>query len=269
MSGFKLPGNPNASKEAALAAARAKAAPKEQSDAPIIKYINPEDCPDKNRILADDSGSMTGQFENAKKGMVEYCRNCIPNQTAVAVHFFNGQEQPEEAYSWNKETNEKYKNLSQLQSNLVLLANYVDAAPFNGGGTPFFGACMRVLSLSPFCNRLIVFSDGSPTDSLNPGQRNYEEVFDHYSANVVCSKAIEHKCVVDTVFFGENYKSRGEDCGEVQLMKYIAEKTGGIFLHFDPSKVNFATAFKYLAPVNRMMLASESFRAEVESGKRS
>ena len=70
------------------------------------------------------------------------------------------------------------------------------------------------------------------------------------------------KCVpIDTVFFGSEGRQR-----EIELLKYLSSKTGGYFLHFDPAKVNFAQAFKYLAPVNRLMLASASFRAQVESG---
>jgi hypothetical protein len=52
----------------------------------------------------------------------------------------------------------------------------------------------------------------------------------------------------------------------MNLLRYLSAQTGGYFLHFDPAKVNFAQAFKYLAPVNRLMLASASFRADVESG---
>jgi hypothetical protein len=68
---------------------------------------------------------------------------------------------------------------------------------------------------------------------------------------------------IDTVYFGGSieYERR-----EIDLLKYLSSKTGGYFLHFDPAKVNFAQAFKYLAPVNRLMLASASFRAQVESG---
>jgi len=66
------------------------------------------------------------------------------------------------------------------------------------------------------------------------------------------------------VFFGS-----ADSETEIALLKYFSDSTSGYFLHFDPNKVNFAKAFRFLAPVNRLMLASESVRREIESGRRS
>lgn len=264
---FQIGKNPNAAKEAALRAAReAAAATKPRSEAPIIKYIAPEDCPEKIRLLADDSGSMCGQFENAKKGIVEFCRNCIPNQTAVAVHFLNGVD------------GEKFTNLSKLQSNLLLLSVAVEAAPFVSGGTPLFKRAVEMLQLEPSGTRFVMFTDGSPTDSLDKREpvdymspeweernsQRKEFPFDKYSADILVAESKKRNAPFDTVYFGGTY-----GVSEIALLKYISEQTGGFFLHFDPSKVNFAKAFKYLAPVNRLMLADASVRAEIEAGTRS
>ena len=262
---FQIGKNPNAAKEAALRAAReAAAASKPKSDSPIIKYVSPEDCPEKIRLLADDSGSMYGQFESAKKGIVEFLRNCIPNQTAVAVHLMNYTDEP---------------NMSKLQSNLLHLSVAVDACPFRSGGTPLFNQALKLMSHEPFGTRFVMFSDGGPTDSLftaDFGSPEYEDwlkrrqreaaefPFDKYSADKLVARALELKAPFDTVYFGGTHAT-----GEIALMKYIAEKTGGYFLHFDPTKVNFAKAFKYLAPVNRLMLADPNVRKEIESGARS
>jgi hypothetical protein len=85
------------------------------------------------------------------------------------------------------------------------------------------------------------------------------------SANVIIkiAKATSSGIPIDTVYFGDDSQQNKR---EIDLLKYLSAETGGYFLHFNPSKVNFATAFKYLAPVNRLRLASSSFRASLESG---
>ena len=252
----KNPTRPVDAKKAAIEAARsASQTASGKEPAAIIKYVSAGECPDRNRIVFDDSGSMCGQYENAKQGVVEYLRNCIPNQTSVALHYMNGGEIP-------------------LNSNLIELSVKVQEKRFEDGGTPFFNTCKKALESTPQLTRMIAFTDGSPTDSLDPKTGN---VIQNYwggqgitwtqSADVVIkiAKSISEKCIpIDTVFFGSARQER-----EINLLKYLSSETGGYFLHFDPAKVNFKTAFKYLAPVNRLMLASESFRADVESGRKS
>ena len=51
-------------------------------------------------------------------------------------------------------------------------------------------------------------------------------------------------------------------------MRRLAEKTGGIFLKFDPAKgVDFKTAFKYLAPGKRLALMDAEFKRKLEAGE--
>ena len=206
----------------------------------------PKDCKDRTSILGDDSGSMgTANFENAKKGIVEYLRNCTPGETAVSVHWLNLEDKKEET--------------SIFSSDLVATANSVTETSYNAGGTPLFRRLEELLEEERILNRIVLFTDGSPTDS-------YGVPFIEKAARLLRDRSVKARNIsIDTVFFGTTdlYTSR-----ERELLQFLSSETGGIFLVFDPSKTNFAKAFKYLAPPSRLMLASESFRKEVEEGKR-
>jgi hypothetical protein len=247
------PRNAVDAKRAAIEARKASTASAGANPAAIIRYLPPGECPDRNRIVFDDSGSMGGYIEDAKRGVVEFLRNCIPNQTAVAVHFMN---------STACDT--------QLQSNLLELAANMQEMNLGSGGTPFFNTLKKALEATPTLTRLIAFTDGSPTDRLqSEGNNEIVEGWDTSgtwiaSANVIIkiAKSISTGIPIDTVFFGSEGRQR-----EIELLKYLSAQTGGYFLHFDPSKVNFSQAFKYLAPCHRLMLASSSFRLSIESGR--
>jgi Mg-chelatase subunit ChlD len=240
----------NTAKQEAMRQAKKRAAQRSElqtQDKPKeLVFIQPAACVERNYIVFDDSGSMYGELENAKKGVVEFLRNCVPNQTAVGVYFMNSR-----------------PNL-ELDSNLPRLARDVEARQLSSGGTPFFKTIKSALEAKPAPTRLVVFTDGQPTDTLVGYESNVDVSI--ASADVLISIAKRFTpCVpIDTVFFG-----RAEwATNEIELLKYLSDKTGGFFLHFDPNKISFASAFKYLAPVNRLALASASFRADVESGKR-
>jgi Mg-chelatase subunit ChlD len=247
--------NPNAAKADAIKAARAQAAqaPKAE-DGALQKWISPADAKERIRIIFDDSGSMSEQIENAKEGVIEFYRNCIPNQTAVAVQMLDA----------------KHPEIEALNTNLIEAATLLKQAAPGLGGTPLFSTSMAAFALSPKPTRMVIFTDGEAGDSLASEEMIELEdgpmsAYQKRSANVLIARARELSCPIDTVFFGpEQYHEQS-----IALLKYLAERTGGYFLHFDPSKVNFKTAFKYLAPVNRLMLASESVRKEIESGQRS
>ena len=243
-------------KRAAIEAAKAKALSADASTASIVKYISPAECTDRTRIVFDDSGSMSSQIQNAKNGVVEYLKNCIPNQSAAAVHFMNTR-------SWN----------TTLTSNLPQLGQDILEAHLISGGTPFFNTLKGALEASPRLTRLIVFTDGSPTDFLRAEES--DEMIEFYSSEVrdrwissadiiiKIAKSQEPTIPIDTVFFGSIEYSEHP----VKLLKYLSEKTEGFFLHFDPSKSNIWKQLKYLAPVNRLALTDGSFRAEIEKGE--
>ncbi len=262
---FKPPANALDAKKAAIEAARNAAAASKQAalgsgaenTSAVMKYIRPAECSDRIRIVFDDSGSMSGQITNAKQGVVEFLRNCIPNQTAVAVHFMCTK-------TWS----------TALRSDLPLLGSDIEEAQLTLAGTPMFNTMLKAVKESPLLTRMVVFTDGSPTDQLNAEEESELQPFwgsDRStwieSANIIiklCKQFGGEKCIpIDTVFFGGEYAK-----AEMDLLRYLSDKTGGFFLHFNPAKVNFKTAFKYLAPVNRLMLSSGIVREEIESGKR-
>lgn len=126
----------------------------------------------------------------------------------------------------------------KLTINLPAVALFTAGIPL-GGGTPLLETLKKMKDENPSLTRAIVFSDGQPNNSR----------FSDYGI------PRGWDLVVDTVFIG----SSGED-----FMRKLAELTGGIFLKFDPSKSNFATAFKYLSPSMRHLLADRSFIDKIE-----
>ena len=163
--GFQIQNPKNAvdAKRAAIEARKVSTAPAGTNPSAIVRYIPPGECPDRNRIVFDDSGSMGGYIEDAKRGMIEYLRNCIPNQTSVAIHFMN---------STACDT--------QLESNLLKLAEDIREMSLRSGGTPFFNTLKKALEATPTLTRLIAFTDGSPTDQLMAGD-NEEAALQNWS----------------------------------------------------------------------------------------
>lgn len=249
--------DPNAAKRAAIEAAKARASAK-FAEAALVKYPPPAECVERTRIIFDDSGSMGSQLENAKRGVVEYLKNCIPNQTAVAVHFMN-------TTSWNTE----------LRSDLPQLAQDIKETKLRSGGTPFFNTIKKALEATPRATRLVAFTDGAPTDRLEAEEGEEAGIQGYWShridgwkasANVVIkiSKSQTPAIPIDCVYFGVDCDYTKEN---INLLKYLAESTGGFFMVFDPAKMDFATGMKYLAPVNRLRLTDGNFRAALERGE--
>lgn len=199
-----------------------------------INFASPSEASERIRIIFDDSGSMSEQkIDDAREGTIEFMRNCTLNQTAVAVH-------PLETPNFKGEA---------MTTNLPALSMEVRSI-LAKGGTPLFETWLRALALEPKATRYIIFSDGEPNNTINK-----EECI---------SKAIELKTPCDTVFITQGY-SYNDNSAEA-LLKEIAERTGGIYLRFDRNKVNFKTAFKYLAPTLRLQLVSDNTRKALEEG---
>lgn len=214
---------------------------------PTENWAKPEDMPERLRIIFDDSGSM-GRNEqgsklwDAKEGTVELFKNCLPNQTACAVH-------PLEY---------DYIDLSKLSTNLPALGVLVRGIPC-GGSTPLFEVIKKAQACEPKATRYIAFSDGAPDYG---DQQQYE--------NEVIQKAQEEKTPIDTVLIWAG--SREDDTYMKQSREYktlnnLAEKTGGYFLVFDRNKMDFKKGLKYLAPKNRLMLMNEQVRKDLEEGR--
>jgi len=242
-------------KNKALALARAtaqKAATTSQNA--IIKYVSPKEARNKMALVPDDSGSMSGHVENVREAMIEFLRSCKPNEDAICIHTLCARN-PE---------------LEKLQTDLPKLAGAIKSMRFGLGSTPLFGTMKRVLTeLDPAINRMIVFTDGSPTDNLDhsPVPMGSQPstaltIYHERDANIIITLALEQKILIDTIFFGSE-----EWGGEaITLLKYLAEKTGGIFMIFDPQKVDFRKSLKYLAPTNRLMLTAGKVK-DIQDGR--
>lgn len=110
------------------------------------------------------------------------------------------------------------------------------------GSTPLVETLESML-VKENITRAIVFSDGCP-DSSN--------------TSTVVPTCRERKVPVDTVYIGS---------GDSKFLEKLAKDTGGIYLVFSGDKSNFRTAFKYLSPGYRAMLADKSFVDKLQNGQ--
>ncbi len=228
--GFKLVGLAAKQAEAAAQLARKREA---AGLMPVPKLITPAEAIDRIGIVFDDSGSMGGdKIKNAREGVIEFLRSCKPNQTAVEIRPMNA---PALALC------------TDLPA-LALLVQNINVS----GCTPLLTTLNKFqLTGATGITRAIVFSDGSPDRGLEDS-----------SYRTIVAKHKEAKIPVDTVFIGADWAVTA-----ITFMKTLAEDTGGIFLHFDPAKSNFRTAFRYLSPGSRYMLADKSFVEKLEKGQ--
>jgi len=139
-----------------------------------ITYLSVADPAIKDRlgIVFDDSSSMYGsKIKEARDGVIEFLRNCVPNQTAVAIYPMNDTAYP-------------------LDTNLPYLAGKVlDIQAV--GSTPLVRTAIQMLGVNTTLTRGIIFSDGSP-DSL--------------FTDALVATCRERKVPLDTVYIGEDYE---------------------------------------------------------------
>lgn len=187
--------------------------------------IDPTEMKHRIGIVFDDSSSMGDeQNKDAIAGVEEFLRSCVANETAVAIQPLN-------------------KDGLRLNSNLPAVAIYVKGIR-STGGTPMIRQTNEMLVTNNL-TRAIVFSDGAPTD-------NHSEAF--------YKKLISYRIPIDTVYIPNSYI----DPNAESFMRKLAADTDGIYLRFERGKSNFRTAFKYLSPGLRYMLADKSFVAKLE-----
>lgn len=205
-----------------------------------FKKLNPLDMPDRIGIVFDDSGSMGG-----------YTNYVSPENTVnlKIVDAHAGVEEFLRSCSPGKTAVTIYPmNMPPMKISCDLITMAMQIKTIEAiGGTPLIATLHKMLKENNL-TRSIVFSDGYPNDAR---------------MDYVVGLAKELKVPVDTVYFG------GDQPEPIRFMKELAERTGGIFLHFDPSKMNFRTAFKYLSPGYYGMLADKSFVADIEAGRKS
>jgi hypothetical protein len=129
-----------------------------------------------------------------------------------------------------------------LNSNLPAVAVFTQRMRATGG-TPLVLKLTDMLQANPL-TRAIVFSDGQPNS---------------YSLEQY-KKLIGFERPVDTVYIPSGYINEEAEA----FMRKLAEDTGGIYLRLESGKSNFRTAFKYLSPGLRYMLADKSFVTKLE-----
>lgn len=216
-------------------------------------FVEPELAPDRIAILFDDSSSMSSGYpvskiRDAQEGTIEFLKNCQVNLVACGVFPMNAEAIP-------------------LDTNLPKTAAIVPLIAATGS-TPMYTTWKKIQELKqdsthidhppvPAYTRVIIFSDGQPTDNI------------YYSRNSnlheQCIKvSIEAKVPVDTVYISDG----GSNDTDSDILKEIAERTGGFYLKFDRTKTNFRQAFKYLTPGMRLMLQDPNFKRDVEEGRR-
>jgi len=235
-----------------LAALKAKATAA-QAEAGALALLQPKPTPEKVEerlgIVFDDSGSMGGEkIKDAHEGVEEFLRSCAKDKTSVAIYPMNAQP----------------LHLSLNLPALALLTKEIEAT----GGTPLVEVSKRLLTEESL-TRMIIFSDGEAGDNYATGgylyDRDTSEKERSEPIDEVITLAVSKKLSIDTVYIADQYDE--PDNKAELLLKKIASRTGGIYLRFERGKSNFRTAFKYLAPTYRAMLADKSFVEKLQEGK--
>lgn len=197
--------------------------------------LSPDKAANRIEIIFDDSGSMSGEpLQNAKKAVTAFLQQCNPKDTVVGVQPLNGDAIP----------------MSNMMATLAVRVQSIK----DSGGTPLYNTMHIVIAREEAMNRMVIFSDGAPTDQLivtipaGVGEYQKIDVIDQY---------VKKRIPVDTVYIG---------LGDNEALKQIAERTGGIYMNFKDSK-SLASGFKYLAPAYRAMLMNDEVRKKVERGE--
>jgi hypothetical protein len=215
----------------------------------ILSELDPKTMPTKLAIIFDDSGSMASatesngkpKIDDAKAGIRNFSTQCNPRDTAIAVYPLNVDPKP-------------------LTCNFDLL-NLLVASIGATGGTPLYTKTIQMLKSEDNYTRGILFSDGEPTDGSS-GYYMEEEDRDRNSdpkENMI-QLALNKKTPLDTIYIGLS------DCKGYNLMKEIADRTGGIFIHFRDS-ASLSANLKYLAPALRGILMNAELKAKIERGE--
>lgn len=177
-------------------------------------------------IMSDVSGSMSDFVQNKSK--IDHLKDAM--QGFLAAYDFTSGSLALETFGLGH-SREISVPLSCNQPMLFGMIMGFDAH----GGTPMDDAMAAMLNKNSI-TRGIIISDGCAND---PAQA-LAQAKDFRAAEIP----------VDTVHIGD--ESNGED-----LLRQIAEITGGIFIKFK-DVASFGKAFKYLTPANRTLLLNSN-----------
>lgn len=172
--------------------------------------------PNRLGLMLDVSGSMQGQkIDSLKDAMLTFVNDCNPNDTCVAIETF-GDETPH------------LVPLTMVAEPVVMLSVMGLSA---NGGTPLHEAMQYVLG-SYSITRGIIVSDGDA---------DYDQ-----KCRDLAAQYRDAEISVDCVHIGHSH-------GGEELLRYIAELTGGLFIKFT-NVSQFAKSFAYLSPTKRSSL---------------
>jgi Mg-chelatase subunit ChlD len=203
-----------------------------------LKDVNPLTCENRLGLEFDDSGSMSGQpLQDAKDAVRNFLHSCKQLDTSVAVYPMNQESKP-------------------LTIDYDLINLYVGGLEIRGN-TPLY-TCLSKMLDDPI-TRGVIFSDGSTTDSRNPYSSQLQLTGNTIKEDTI-AKAKQKEIPLDCIFIGfANSPGYNE-------MKWIAEQTGGVFIHFQDSK-SLTSGLKYLSPGLRGMLMNPAIKAKIERGE--
>lgn len=207
-----------------------------------LKEINPKELPNRLGLIFDDSGSMSGKpLEDAKLAVQNFTNNCNKMETSLCLYPMNG---PARSLTID------YTSLNVL----VMGINDRDL-----GGTPLYTVLKKLLDNEDI-TRGVIFSDGSPTDSHYDWQGSSIDQPTSTVKDMSIHDAKQKGIPIDTIYIGmkglPGYKE----------MEWIAEQTGGIFIHFEDSK-SLSNNLKYLSPALRPLLMNAELKAKIQKGE--
>ncbi|HEY1644828.1 MAG TPA: vWA domain-containing protein [Candidatus Saccharimonadales bacterium] len=206
-----------------------------------FKFATVDQATERVCIVADDSSSMSGQkIADARAGITEFMRECVPNETAVKIHPINA----DTMYAAGNKILPYSCNLPQHAADVASL--------HASGSTPLYQAIEAELSEGVRPTRMIVFSDGEPDGYFNGLEQ-------------VIAKAKMAGIPLDTCFIANANYTKEQPA--YVIMERLAVETGGIFIVFEKGKCSFKHGFKYLSKGKRLLLMDASFKSALESGR--
>lgn len=191
------------------------------------KTINVLEMPNRIALALDCSGSMSGsKMTNLKQAVNNFVDKCNAADTAIGIQTFGLDD--EQTYP--------------LTTSYMLVKITIDTLEAKGN-TPLYKALTRIYE-DMGITRAVLVSDGCPTDSFGEG------IVEQYKQSYI---------PIDCVHIGDS--GGGED-----VLKRIAEMTGGIYIKFTNVQA-LSNGLSYLTPNKRALLTSGQIDASLLGAK--
>jgi Mg-chelatase subunit ChlD len=184
------------------------------------------DCSGSMAELATDSQT---KFDLLKEAVCEFAKQAeLGSSTAIAV------------------TTIPYETEKDFTTDPCQVELYVMDLTVRGS-TPMKGALLKILN-NFSCTRVVLVSDGEPTDWYEVVYQADTQEEKRWAIKETLAEYISFSVPIDCVHIGKDTK--GED-----LLKLIAEVTGGIYVKFK-DVARLMTGLSYLTPAKRLLLTS-------------